>query len=129
MARLSTADLGLLGERLLARRLQRSGYALLGQRVLTPAGELDLVFQREGRLVCVEVKTRRGLSGPLRPAPDQPRRVRAAARWLARRAGVVRPPEVRWVLVRIDTRRGRWDAVRLDPESRAGPQPVGGASP
>jgi uncharacterized protein UPF0102 len=48
-----------LGEQLAARALRRQGLAVLGRRVATPFGEVDLVLGLKGRLVCAEVKTAR----------------------------------------------------------------------
>lgn len=63
---LKNEELGLLGERLVARCIKRrdSEARILGSRVATPHGEIDLVVLAEGQLICVEVKsgrTRRSL--------------------------------------------------------------------
>jgi putative endonuclease len=66
MSRSSGADgragLGLAGEDLAARRLQRAGYAILARRWRCPAGELDIVARDGDCLVFVEVRARRGLA-------------------------------------------------------------------
>lgn len=101
LARPSTAELGLLGEELAARALRRAGWRLLGRRLATPFGEIDLVAAGAGQLVCVEVK-----AGLLHSPPGSPgspprshlrwrpglrldagrlARQRRAGRWLARR--------------------------------------------
>ncbi len=54
-----TAELGLLGEELAARHLRAQGWELVGRRVRTRAGEVDLVARERGELVCIEVKTAR----------------------------------------------------------------------
>ena len=58
----SRQALGRWGENLAADYLARRGYAILGQNVRTPYGEIDLVAQQETRAgpvtVFVEVKTR-----------------------------------------------------------------------
>jgi len=77
---------GRRGEALAAWRLRLAGYAIVGRRERTHAGEIDLVARR-GRLVAfVEVKTR-----ALEPADDivslrqRGRVARAAEALLARR--------------------------------------------
>ncbi len=50
--------LGQRGENLAARYLQAKGYRLLARNVRTPYGELDLIAERDGQVVFVEVKTR-----------------------------------------------------------------------
>ena len=55
----SNRELGRIGEELAARFLRREGLCILGQRVLTPRGEIDVLAREGGRLVCVEVKTGR----------------------------------------------------------------------
>ena len=58
----STADrqtLGKLGEDLACAELARRGYAILARRYRTRFGEIDIVSEREGMVVFVEVKARR----------------------------------------------------------------------
>ena len=68
-------------------RLSLTGWRILGQRVRTPVGELDLIAVRGGTLAFVEVKQRPGLDAGLQAlAPRQrDRMLRAAALWRARR--------------------------------------------
>lgn len=82
------ADLGRFGERLAAEYLAARGYAIRARNVrLPPWGEIDLVAERDGVLVLVEVRTRRG-DGPgdaldsLTPAKRR-RMLRAARAYLA----------------------------------------------
>ncbi len=69
------AELGELGEELAARHLRARGWVLLGRRLRTSAGEVDLFAREGGELVCVEVKTSRSQNVP-RPAGVDPARVR-----------------------------------------------------
>lgn len=52
-----TFQAGLFGEELVADRLVSSGWKLLGHRVRTRVGELDLVARRGDTIVFAEVKT------------------------------------------------------------------------
>ena len=51
--------LGLQGEDLAVRELQRRGYAILARRYRTRFGEIDIVAQDGDAVVFVEVKARR----------------------------------------------------------------------
>lgn len=62
--RLDRRELGRLGEALAARSLIACGWRLVGRRLRTPAGELDLLARRGDQLAVIEVKTGRL---PLRP--------------------------------------------------------------
>lgn len=111
------AELGLAGEALAARWLERRGLRVLGRRVLVAGCELDLVCLDQTETVCVEVKTALqptaplpiGHDGWLRPNEFRPgrrlgysrlARQRAAARTLARSLG-------------LDPRRARVDLVEV----------------
>lgn len=50
---------GRLGEQLAAEQLLRAGYKLLDRNYRCALGELDLVAERQGELVFVEVRTKR----------------------------------------------------------------------
>ena len=50
---------GELGEEIAARHLLEAGYRILERKHRTPHGEIDLVCERDGNLVFVEVRTRR----------------------------------------------------------------------
>jgi len=78
---------GLAAEGLAALWLALKGYRILGRRVKTPAGEIDLIAMRGKRLAFVEVKRRRdGLAAEASILPRQRQRVRRAAElWLKRR--------------------------------------------
>lgn len=55
--------LGVQAETAACAALEAEGWAVLARRLRTPAGELDLVAEREGLLAFVEVKARPTLSG------------------------------------------------------------------
>lgn len=74
------------------------GYRLLGFRLRTRAGEIDLLALREGVVAVVEVKRRRTLAEALEAVSwGQRRRLAAAARSIA--AG---RPELAGAPVRLD---------------------------
>lgn len=51
-------DLGKAGEAAAERYLRRRGYRILARRWRCPQGEIDLVAEKAGEVVFVEVKTR-----------------------------------------------------------------------
>lgn len=69
---------GRRGERLAAWWLRQRGWEVLGERVRTPAGEVDLVARRNGIVAFVEVKARKTVAD-LDFAIDQHRLARVAA--------------------------------------------------
>lgn len=78
---------GRWAEYVAAAALIVKGYRLLGRRVKTPLGEIDLIAVRGRRLAFVEVKLRQSVAGAEAAVSERQReRVRAAAEcWLARR--------------------------------------------
>ena len=52
--------LGRRGELLARRHLEASGYVILENNYRTAGGEIDLVTKRDGALVFVEVRTKKG---------------------------------------------------------------------
>ncbi len=72
-----------------AGALEREGWVVLAQRARTPAGEIDLVAEREGLLAFVEVKARASLSEAALAlgARQRARLVAAAECWLAANPG------------------------------------------
>ena len=86
--------LGRTAEELVATRLERAGWRIVGRNIRLPSGELDLVALDRGTLVFVEVKAgRTGANfGPERPAHAvghrKQRKLRRLAReWIAERRG------------------------------------------
>jgi putative endonuclease len=86
--------LGRRAEDLVAARLERSGWRLVGRNIRLPSGELDIVALDTSTLVFVEVKAgRTGTTiGPELPAHAVGRRKqlklrRLAREWIAERRG------------------------------------------
>ncbi len=83
-----------MAEGLVAARLERSGWRMVGRNVRLPSGELDIVALEGPTLVFVEVKAGRSGArvGPERPAHAVGRRKqlklrRLAREWIAERRG------------------------------------------
>lgn len=76
---------GLTAETKAALVLSLKGYRILGRRVRTGPGEIDLVAVRGGTVAIVEVKARSDPAAALEAVGprSQARLVRAAAAWLA----------------------------------------------
>ena len=74
------------GEVLAAFLLLAKGYPVIGRRVVTPTGEIDVIAVRGRRVGLVEVKRRPTMAAAEASAtPRQRRRVRRAADlWLSR---------------------------------------------
>jgi putative endonuclease len=77
---------GQFSEYVVAAFLMLKGHRILGRRVKTGAGEIDLIAVRGRRIAFVEVKQRRSMEAAEASIGDeQRRRVRRAAElWLAR---------------------------------------------
>jgi putative endonuclease len=50
--------LGRWGESLAAKYFEEHGYHILGKNIRTPYGEIDIIVEKDGVIVFVEVKTR-----------------------------------------------------------------------
>jgi putative endonuclease len=76
-------------EALAAEALTAEGWALIGQRIRTEAGEIDLIAERQGLLAFIEVKARPSLvEAAFALGPRQRARLVAAAEaWLADHPG------------------------------------------
>ncbi len=96
--------------------LMLKGYRILGFRLKTPEGEIDLLAQRGDTLAVVEVKSRTTLQAALEAVgPTQRQRLKRAARAIAARRP--KQPNVRLDLVALAP--GAWprhipDAWRED---------------
>ena len=96
--------------------LMLKGYRILGFRLKTPEGEIDLLAQRGDVLAVVEVKSRTTLEAALEAvSPTQRARLKRAARAIAARRSI--RPNVRLDLVALAP--GAWprhipDAWRED---------------
>lgn len=91
----SRNTLGQAGEDLVAERIARAGWRLLGRNVRTRNGEIDLIAIDGSCLTFIEVKAGRAgsLAGPERPALAVGRQKQARLRRLAREwLGQHRPP-------------------------------------
>ena len=112
--------LGRSGERFAAGWLEARGYRIVARNWRCPAGELDLVAEREGELVFVEVKTRRGRAmGAPEEAITRAKRlhlVAAAQAYLAATGALERPYRIAVVAVELAPS-GRLLGVRHYPNS------------
>lgn len=89
---------GRRGEVLAALLLMLKGYRILGFRLASPQGEIDLLALKGGVLAVVEVKRRANLETALEAVrQDQRRRLRRAAASIA--AG---RPALKGVTIRLD---------------------------
>ena len=89
LLRKAADDRGRHAEARAAAALEGEGWRVLARRVRTPAGELDLVAEREGLLAFVEVKARAtlGAAAFALGAAQRRRLLGAAEAWLAAHPG------------------------------------------
>ncbi len=80
---------GLRAEARAVEALRAEGWEIVGQRVRTKAGEIDLVAVRDGLVALVEVKSRPELSEAAISlgSRQRARLIRAATLWLAENPG------------------------------------------
>lgn len=89
-------------ELLAAVLLMLKGYRILGFRLKTPQGEIDLLAQRGRVLAVVEVKSRASLEAALEAVtPAQRARLRRAAKAIAARRNHRLQPSIRLDLVAL----------------------------
>ena len=111
---------GRRAEWVVALLLMAKGYRILGMRLKTPQGEVDLVALRGGVLAIVEVKQRRTVEEALLAvSATQRERLRRAGRSLAGRLGRNKTLVVRLDLVALAP--GRWPRHIPDAWPDAGP--------
>lgn len=101
-------QLGLVAEQLAADYLQTQGFALLGQRVRTLGGEIDVLALHGNTLVIVEVKARKHAEeGLWSVTPAKQKRLARAAEAVLMEypryvADIRRPPKLQNLSVRFD---------------------------
>ena len=109
------AALGRDGEQLVAERLESKGFRIVGRNVRVGRLELDIIAERAGLLVFVEVRTRRS-DALIHPAETvdhdkQARIKRAALGWLAARGS--RPRAIRFDVAAVIASRRPGRPTRL----------------
>lgn len=96
---------GGIGEDAAVRDLLRRGFRILERNHCCGGGELDIIAEKDGEIVFVEVKTRspRALAEPRAAVDaDKRRRIKAAASYYLRRFRQASPPRFDIVSVWID---------------------------
>jgi putative endonuclease len=116
------ARLGASGERLAANWLEARGYQIVGANWRCAYGEVDLIAERAGELVFVEVKTRRGdaLGAPEEAvtASKQRKLIATAQTYLMERGAENRPFRIDVIAVQL-TPAGRLIEIRHYPAAVA----------
>jgi putative endonuclease len=94
-ARLAAELFGRRSETLAAWYLRLKGYRIVARRYKCPVGEIDLVAERFGTTVFVEVKARsaRATEAEAWGAVNRRRLIRAAEHYVARHPGLVARPQ------------------------------------
>lgn len=81
---MSTSELGLVAEEYVAQYLESKGYQILDRNFRKPWGELDLVAEKEGVVIFVEVKASKmetlGFEPEVRGSHDKLKKVVRTAR-------------------------------------------------
>lgn len=113
-------QLGDAGERLAASWLMARGYREVARNWRCPYGELDLIMERGGELVFVEVKTRRGdrlgTAEEAVTAVKRGRLVSAAQMYLIEHGAEERPFRIDVIAVQLSPA-GKLIAIRHYPAS------------
>jgi putative endonuclease len=100
---LTSAAKGLAAEDTACNALTNDGFTILGRRLRTPAGEIDIVAATAVLLVFVEVKHRPSLAGAaLSLAPRQQARLVAAAEILLAAQPGWHRPAMRFDVIVVD---------------------------
>ena len=97
---------GGIGEDAAARELLRRGFRILERNHVCGGGELDIIAEKDGEIVFVEVKTRspRAMAEPRAAVDaDKQRRIKAAASYYLKRFRQPSPPRFDIVSVWIDS--------------------------
>lgn len=117
-----TRSLGLAGEAEAAAYLERRGYHLIARNVRAAGVELDVVAERAGVVVFVEVKTRRsrwlGAPEAAVDARKQARLARGASAWL--REHRPRARRARFDVITCEPQQGGWKLTHLESAFEAG---------
>ena len=83
----STKQQGILGEQLVAAKLELSGFTILAQNYTKQYGEIDIIAQKDERVLFVEVKTRHNplfVMAELIPRSKQKKMIAVAKEYIAR---------------------------------------------
>lgn len=106
-ARIAAYQVGHRGEALAAWFLRCKLYRIVQRRYKTPVGEIDLIAERFGTTVFVEVKARTKAESEAETLEgvNQSRIIRAAQYWLARHPAKAATP-LRFDIIFLT--RGRW---------------------
>ena len=87
---MDSQELGFLAENIAARYLESGGYEILDKNYRKPWGEIDIIAQKDGVVIFVEVKAnkkeRKGFEPENRVSPEKLRRIyRAVETYLAQK--------------------------------------------
>jgi len=105
--RLRARAFGERSEALAAEFLAANGYRILARKFTIPGGEIDIVAERAGTIVFVEVKARASVEAALASITEGKRRRlgRAAATWVTRNPWAADGWTLRGDAVFLDARR------------------------